>query len=62
MKVNQKRVGCPRKSNLITKKISCRNERFLGRTYCVLVYECTDRNTAFECDSDKNSLVFIYMF
>ena len=24
--------------------------------------ECTDGNTAFGCDSDKNSLVFIYMF
>ena len=23
---------------------------------------CTDGNTAFGCDSDKNSLVFIYMF
>ena len=23
---------------------------------------CTDGNTAFGCDSDKNALVFIYMF
>ena len=23
---------------------------------------CTDGNTAFRCDSDKNSLVIIYMF
>ena len=24
--------------------------------------DCTDGNTTFGCDSDKNSLVFIYMF
>ena len=25
-------------------------------------WECTDGNTVFRCDSDKNSLVVIYMF
>ena len=25
------------------------------------VYECTDGNTVFRCDSDKNSLVIISM-
>ena len=25
-------------------------------------YQCTDGNTVFRCDSDKNSLVDIYMF
>ena len=38
----------------------CRKTRKCLRTY--LHHDCTDGNTVFGCESDKNSLVFIYMF
>ena len=28
----------------------------------IAIHICTDGNTVFRCDSDKNSLVIIYMF
>ena len=43
--------------NLLKLEASENNIRLLDT-----IHYCTDGNTAFGCDSDKNSLVFIYMF